>query len=189
MSRPIDVPDRNKALVAKPPSDNDFDYRSLEASIAQQAQAAAQRIHQLVKHTLETIIAIGSELQQVQANLPPGRFRSWLRAEFDWSERTARNMMAVAKWLQDRSEIISLRIEPTAAYRLAAPGTPPLARDEAIRRAEQGDPITLRVAKQIIATARTTALPQEQAASSGERAQGRWGGPVSGRSVRDASAL
>jgi hypothetical protein len=134
---------------------NPFDYTPLAAETAQQVQAAAQRIRQLVQRTLEDLIAVGNSLLAVKQTLPYGSFGPWLRAEFGWTERTARNFMTVAQRFGPKTEIISdLQIEPTAAYLLAAPSVPEEASVAALRRAENGERITISVAKEILGSFR-----------------------------------
>ncbi len=83
--------------------------------------------------------------------LPHGGFGPWLRAEFGWTERTARNFMIVAERFGPKTEIISdLCIDPTAAYLLAAPSAPEEASVFAVKRAQNGERITVAAAKQIL---------------------------------------
>jgi hypothetical protein len=132
-----------------------FDYSPLEAKTAEKVQASAERIRETVKRTIEDIIAVGSELLSVKEALPHGQFGPWLRAEFGWTERTARNFMAVAEQFGPKTEMISdLQIEPTAAYLLAAPSAPDEARQAAVELAESGKRITAKVAKKILADER-----------------------------------
>jgi hypothetical protein len=132
-----------------------FDYSPLEAKTAEKVQASAERIREAVKRTIEDIIAVGAELLSVKEKLPHGQFGPWLRAEFGWTERTARNFMAVAEQFGPKTEMISdLQIEPTAAYLLAAPSAPDEAREAAVERAQAGERITARVAKKILAEER-----------------------------------
>lgn len=128
-----------------------LDYSALEAEIIQQVQASAERIRQMVKRTLEVLILVGEELRAVKQALPHGGFGPWLRAEFGWTERTARNFMIVAERFGPKSEMISdLRIDPTAAYLLAAPSAPEEASAFAVQRAQNGERITVAAAKQIL---------------------------------------
>jgi hypothetical protein len=132
-----------------------FNYELLEAKIAEQAQSTAQRIRDKVKRTIEDIIEVGNDLLATREALPHGQFGPWLAAEFGWTERTARNFMAVAEHFGPKTEIISdLTIQPTAAYLLAAPSAPDEARQTAIERAESGEKITTAVAKEILAKSR-----------------------------------
>ena len=146
-----------------------FDYSLLEAKVAQRMQTAAERIKEAVKRTTEGIIEVGNELLSVKDALPHGQFGSWLRAEFGWTDRTDRNFMAVAERFGPKTEIISeMKIDPTAAYLLAAPSAPDEARENAIKRAEEGDRITTKVAKQILAKFRKKTARKGKALSAGK---------------------
>jgi hypothetical protein len=132
-----------------------FDYSPLEAPVAQRLRTTAERIRERVKQTLADLIGVGNDLLAVKDALPHGQFGPWLRAEFGWTERTARNFMAVAEQFGPKTEIISdLAIAPTAAYLLAAPSAPDEARQAAIERAEAGETVTTAVAKEILAETR-----------------------------------
>lgn len=129
-----------------------FDYSSIDRRAADRARCAAVRIRDRVKKTLEDIIEVGTDLCRIKAIVPHGAFGLWLRAEFGWTERTARNFMAVADWFGPKTEMISeLAIVPTAAYLLAAPSVPDEARRVAIERAQAGQKITMEVAREITA--------------------------------------
>jgi hypothetical protein len=132
-----------------------FDYAPLDANVVRRVQSAAQRIRQMMKRTLEDLIAIGTDLLAVKEVLPHGKFSPWLGAEFGWTERTARNFMTVAQRFGPKTEMISdLRIDPTAAYLLAAPSAPEEASAAALQRAEGGERITVSVAKDILGSLR-----------------------------------
>src|SRR5579884_602105 len=128
-----------------------FDYAALDADTARQVQVTAQRIRQQVRQTLEVVIAVGKDLIAVKQVLPRGSFGPWLRTEFGWAERTARNFMIVAQRFGAKSAIIAdLPIDPTAAYLLAAPSVPKEAVTATVRRAEGGERVTVEVAKEIL---------------------------------------
>ena len=140
-----------------------FDYTPLGADVAQQVQTVAARIRQLVKRTLEDLIAVGTDLLAVKAALPHGSFGPWLRAEFGWTERTARNFMTVALRFGPKTEMVSdLRIDPTAAYLLATPSAPEEASEVAVTRAEAGERISVAVAKQILDALRNKRVRQRR---------------------------
>ena len=130
-----------------------FDYDSLSRAVAKQVRSAAERIRQKVKKTLDDIMEVGTDLLDVKASLEHGRFGSWLQAEFGWTVRTAQHFMAVAEQFGPKNEIIShLAFQPTAAYLLAAPSVPDQARQLAIERAEAGERITTKVAREMLGT-------------------------------------
>lgn len=153
--------------MAKPPKGElvvvGFNYDLLETRVAEQARSSAQRIRDKVKRTIEDIIEVGNDLLAVREALPHGQFGPWLVAEFGWTERTARNFMAVAERFGPKTEMISdLTIQPTAAYLLAAPSAPDEAREAAIERAEAGEQITTAVAKEILAETRKKSRPRRK---------------------------
>jgi Protein of unknown function (DUF3102) len=120
-----------------------FIYGLLEPDVAGQIRSRATRIREQVRRTLEGIIEVGKELLAVKAALAHGQIGAWLDSEFGWTERTARNCMAVADQFGPKTEIISdLRLVPTAAYLLAAPSTPETACLTAIERVTAGEKIT-----------------------------------------------
>lgn len=128
-----------------------FDYSGLGTALAQTVRAATERIKAKVKRTIRDVITVGVDLLDVKAALPHGAFLPWLAAEFAWTEKTAQRFMAVAAWLSDQSDIVSeMALAPTAAYRLAVRSTPESAREEALRRAQTGERITPRVAREIL---------------------------------------
>jgi hypothetical protein len=140
-----------------------FDYTPLTTDMAQELQTAAQRIRQLVQRTLDDLLVVGQELLAVKDALPHGQFGPWLRAEFGWTERTARHFMTVAQRFGPKPDMISdLPIEPTAAYLLAAPSAPREAMEIALRLAQQGEKITAAVAKSILGTLRKKPLRPTQ---------------------------
>jgi hypothetical protein len=145
-AREIEKPSQGQQMIQEA-----FDYTPLTPDIAAQVQTAAQRIRQMVQRTLEDLLAAGKDLLAVNAALPHGRFGPWLRAEFGWTERTARRFMTVAERFGPKTDTMSdLPFDPTAAYLLAAPSAPEEASSVALERAENGERITFSVAKEIL---------------------------------------
>lgn len=71
--------------------------------------------------------------------------------------------MTVALRFGPKTEMVSdLRIDPTAAYLLAAPSVPGEASATAVRRAEKGERITASVAKQILGSLRKQPAQQRR---------------------------
>jgi len=154
MLRPyISNPERDTESQKELILEGHFDYTPLAAEVAQRVEMAAKRIRILVQRTMEDALAVGQELLAVKETLPHGQFSVWLRAEFDWTERTARRFMAVAQRFGPKTDTMSvLPIDPTAAYLLAAPSAPQAASEIALHRAQSGERITVSVAKEILAT-------------------------------------
>lgn len=125
-----------------------FDYASLDLDTAKFIQEQTGEIRSLMRRTAQDIFEIGHKLLEVKAKLGHGRFGTWLAVEFDWTERTAQQFMNVARQFKNES-FSDLQLAPSALYLLAAPSTPPKARQEAIARAELGEIITYKTAKAI----------------------------------------
>lgn len=131
-----------------------FNYAACDAKLAEKLRVTADEIRQRLKKTLESTIEIGEALLAVKDALEHGQFLAWLRAEFSWRERTARNFMSVAEHFGKSAKFADLTIQPSAAYLLAAPSTPDEVREAAVKKAESGEEITWKVAKQMLAKAK-----------------------------------
>lgn len=125
-----------------------FDYESL-GSFAGEVKAAAAKIRQSLKRSVQEAIEIGHSLLHVKNLVKHGEFGYWLQAEFGWSERTAQNFMSVAERFAPAT-VADLPILPSVAYHLASASVPDEAREAAIERAKAGERITLAVAKEIV---------------------------------------
>jgi hypothetical protein len=143
-----------------------FNYSLLDEKTAGSVQCSVARIKESLKRSLDGIIEAGMELCLVKAALPHGAFGAWLRAEFDWHERTARNLMNVAERFGTKTEIISdLRIDPTAAYLLATRSVPEKAVEIAVERAQAGEHVTAADAREILAQIRPNSAHREPVAT------------------------
>jgi hypothetical protein len=149
-----------------------FDYAPLDARVAEKARSTAERIRGRLRKTLEDLIEVGSDLLEVKGALPHGQFGRWLKAEFGWSERMAQNFMSVAERFKS-AKFAELPIQPSAAYLLAAPTTPDEARQLAVAKAESGQEITFRAAREIVAQARKKKQPRRQQAEPADRLRAR----------------
>lgn len=127
-----------------------FDYSVLEAPAAEEARVAADRIRDRVK---SSIIDIGRELMKVKACLDHGQFGQWLKAEFGWTDRTARNYMSAADLANSKSETVSV-LPANALYRLASPGTPEDVQNEIVARLEKGEKLSVDQVEAAISEAR-----------------------------------
>lgn len=143
-----------------------FDYSSIQRDAADKARAAAERVRQRIKRSIDDIIHIGNELAKVKAVLGHGQFGKWLQAEFGWSDRLAEHFLSVAERFGPVFETFSdLTIQPSAAYLLAAYTVPDKARQIAISRAKAGETITKTLAKAIIAQAKGISRPPTEVVS------------------------
>jgi hypothetical protein len=129
-----------------------FNYGQLEPGVAELARKTADRVRGQIRKSIRAIIEIGNELIAMKEQLSHGEFGAWIRSEFGWTDRTARNFMAVAEHLGDKTEIISdSHITPTAAYLLAAPSTPEVVRSKAILLGAGGTKITQVLVRELVA--------------------------------------
>ena len=154
-----------------------FDY---ELFLDQQTRAVVRKrtdeIKGLIRRTAQDIIEVGVRLVEVKDLLPHGFFGTWLKTEFDWSERTAQRFMSVAYAFKSVT-VSDLDIQPKALYLLAAKSTPEEARLEAIEQAETGETISYSKANKIVAAHKSSDEPFIRAApsASGEpRVTNRW---------------
>lgn len=122
-----------------------FDYSQLDTETRIVVRQRTEEIKVLVRRSAQDIIDIGNKLIDVKARLGHGNFGNWLDVEFGWSYPLAAKFMNVAT--QFRSiNFIDLDVAPSALYLLAAPSTPESIRNEAVERAQAGEPITHKAA-------------------------------------------
>jgi hypothetical protein len=110
-----------------------FNYAALDAETRIVVQQRTSEIKTLMRRTAQDIIEIGLKLAEVKARLGHGHFLGWLKAEFEWSERTAQNYMRVGETF--KSATVADFIPARALYQLASPSTPEAAREEVLKTA------------------------------------------------------
>ena len=126
-----------------------FDYETLGPDTRAVVQQKTTEIRDRMGRAAQNIVEIGERLIAVKKKLVHGQFGDWLESEFEWTDRTARQMMAVAE--RFKSETVSdLGIGAKALYLLASPSTPDEIRDHFIAEAESGKPVTHAAVKQAI---------------------------------------
>jgi lipoprotein-anchoring transpeptidase ErfK/SrfK len=109
----------------------------------------ASKVRELRRVETESIARIGSILIEVKAKVHHSHYLDWLKANFQWTDQTARNYVHVAKLVEKNQTVLDLPIDLGALYRLAAPGTDQEVRDGLLTRAASGERIT----KDIVADA------------------------------------
>jgi hypothetical protein len=127
----------------------EFDDGELDGETWRFVQDARDDIRRLGKQTVESIVEIGRLLTEVKQRLPHGQWLPWLRAEFSWSETTARRFMdshALFKSAELEDLPSLLELPPSGVSELAASTTPKAARKEVLERVAAGDrPTTTQV--------------------------------------------
>lgn len=126
-----------------------FEYTVLTSEVQIIVQSKTSEIKSLMRRNAQDVIDIGQKLTEVKEQLGYGNFRTWLKAEFGWSVRTAARFMQVATQFKC-AKLAHLDIATSALYLLAEPSTPEEARKEALELAKEGENITHSKAKVIV---------------------------------------
>ena len=128
---------------------SEFDYSTLDSEARIIIQQRASEIKSLMRQTVQNIIEIGEKLTQAKAELGHGNFTRWLKYEFEWQERSARNFMRVAETFKT-AKFADLDFAASALYLLAAPSVSEGVRQTALEMAQNGETITYSKAKRLI---------------------------------------
>lgn len=144
-----------------------FDYQALDVNSRTLVQKNTQTIKSCLRRAAKDIWKVGQSLVQVRSCLQYGQFVAWLKAEFEWTSRTAYNFIHVFEAFPDLEKISKLDAAASALYLLASPATPPAIRDEFLKRATSGERITHKnVQKTIQASKDIDAATPSQAGAS-----------------------
>jgi hypothetical protein len=131
----------------RPPAATDdtrFDYTTLDADTEAYVRSRTATIRARGQRLCGDLVGMGNDLRAVKDSLPHGQFHNWLELEFGWSERTARNYMALADAFGHLNPATLAGSEITALQLLASSSTPEDVRDDFITQAERGESITVR---------------------------------------------
>lgn len=126
-----------------------FSYDAFDNETRFLIKQRTNEIKNLIHRSAQDIFDIGQKLLEVKDKLGHGKFLSWLRTEFGWSESAARKFMQVAREFK-MVNFTDLNIASSALYLLASNSTASAARREALERASSGDIINYSKAKSII---------------------------------------
>ena len=138
-----------------------FDYSELDRDTREFLQERAERIHNLARMTAQAIVQIGQYLTEVKDRVGHGHFVRWIEHEFAWSRMTANKLMQVYEFLKCKEylqteKLGTLDVDVSALYLIAAPKTAEPVRNEVIRRAEAGEPVTHEAARAVVQQFRKT---------------------------------
>ena len=134
-----------------------FDYTTLTPQVRVLVQDKTFELKSLIRRSAQDIINIGQNLIEIKEQLGHGNFRTWLKAEFNWSVRTATRFMQVATKFK-RANLAYLNIAVSALYLLAETSTPEEIREQALELAKQGENISHTKVKEMITQSKK--LPQ-----------------------------
>jgi Protein of unknown function (DUF3102) len=124
--------------------------------VAAQAQtevlaANAASIRKLGTRVIGDVIEIGRRLSDCKQLVGHGYWLPWLKEEFRWSERTARNFIRAYEFAKANSATIAdLAIDISSLYLLAAPSTPEDVLAEVLRRMDLGESLPHAEIKRIV---------------------------------------
>ena len=109
-------------------------------------EARADKIRQLQADVQRGIIEIGLELIAAKKEVPHGQWGAWLANEFEWTDRTARNFIAVAERFGNRKTFSDLK-PSTLQVMLSLPA----GEEEAFiaEQATRGNPIENQSAREV----------------------------------------
>nr|WP_267871695.1 DUF3102 domain-containing protein [Nostoc sp. CHAB 5715] len=113
-------------------------------------QQRTGEIKERLRRSAQDIWEIGQKLADVRSRLKHGEFETWLKAEFDWSRRTAYNFINVYEAFTERANLAQINIATSALYLLAAPSTPENVREEILQRVNEGETLTHKSIRQVI---------------------------------------
>lgn len=119
-----------------------FDYEALSVEQRNLVMQRTGEIQERLQRSAQDIWEIGQRLADVRDELKHGQFEAWLKAEFNWSRRTAYNFINVYETFGERANLAQLDIASSALYLLAAPSTPENIREEYLLKAYDGEKIT-----------------------------------------------
>jgi hypothetical protein len=95
----------------------------------------AGAIRALGKNIVRDVIEIGRHLSEVKRRVGRGNWLPWLKSEFEWTDRTARNFISVYELSRSNwKDLSNLDLPMDAFYALAAPSTPAEVRDHMVVR-------------------------------------------------------
>ena len=146
-----------------------FNYEVFDSQKGIELKQATAKIKEKLRRTSQDIWEIGEMLSEVQSKLQRGQFDQWIKAEFDWSRRTAYKFISVYKRFDPDFNLEEIDIATSALYVLAAESTPEKIRTQFINKAQQGEKIShqevLKVVKKAqqdsTSTTKITPLPTD----------------------------
>jgi hypothetical protein len=121
--------------------------------------AHAEAMRGLGRHVVRDVVEIGERLAQAKELCSHGEWLTWLRDEFEWTDRHARNLINTYELSLKSENISDLNIPVAGLYLLAAPSTPVQAQQAVIAAAESGEKVTVAKVKEAIAEARDDGPP------------------------------
>jgi hypothetical protein len=116
----------------------------------------ADAIRKLAKNVARDVAEIGRHLSEVKEHFERGdnpEFLHWAKTELGWSSRSVYRFIQVHEFLKDGIfvNLAKCELDVSVLYRLAAPSTPPEAREEIFSRAAKGQTVSVAEARDVVA--------------------------------------
>lgn len=129
-----------------------FEYDFLPPQKRASIQRITLEIKESLRKTVRTVWETGKKLVEVRSQVETCQFNLWLKAEFDWSRRTAYNFISVYEAFPEFSSanFAQLNISVSALYLLAAPSMHQATRKQIINKALSGEYISHKVIQKAI---------------------------------------
>lgn len=130
----------------------EFEYDILPPQKRASVKKITLEIRANLRKTVRTIWEIGKSLVEVRSQVETCQFNLWLRAEFDWSRRTAYNFISVYEAFPDFSSanFAQVNISISALYLLATPSIHKATRSRIMDQALSGEYISHKVVQKAI---------------------------------------
>ncbi len=138
-----------------------FEYDTLSSEQRDSIQQLTAEIKADLQKTAHTIWDIGKKLAEVRSQIETCHFTSWLKTEFNWSRRTAYNLINVYEAFPEfnRANFAQLEnVSISALYLLASPSTHRQIRRHFLDLARAGNNISHQSVKAAINESKTTQL-------------------------------
>ena len=104
----------------------------------------------LGRRTVESVVAIGRHLTDAKKLCGHGKWRSWLKREFDWEEKTAQRFMHTYEFAASGKIDKLSNLPISAIYLLAEPSTPVAAQQEIIDAVAAGGKLSVKQVQAVI---------------------------------------
>jgi Protein of unknown function (DUF3102) len=148
-------------IMAGPNDANRFPAAELPAP-ASVLTEHADAIRTLGRRVIADAIEIGARLTECKRICGHGGWLLWLDREFGWTEMTATRFINLYE-MSKSNKLLDLDLPLSGLYLLAAPSTPPEARDAIIARAEAGEKMSVVEVTEKIAEAKGRRQPRNMA--------------------------
>jgi len=83
----------------------------------------ADEIRARIRNIKREMFEIGQLLTEAKARVGHGKFKGWIKANFDFSYQTANNIMRVYRYCLERPQLVQ-SMQSSVLYTIAAPGFP-----------------------------------------------------------------